>query len=308
MDTDARHPGFISEKLAAIYRLLFKHFCLQPFFLKDWVSLLFAKSVSPEVPQWWAVKGEILTFGSPDPWKMHFQHTLTSKDILSMADKHHFPPWILWFSDEIHEISSPKSVHKSRWQTPQGCLFCGSYHFFCNQTWPGHSVMLSSDFSFLCMSKHCSISVICSYSNEFIFCTIHFSSTQLHEMLLLSWNNEVKQKPSISKQHLRLFDTFSLKTCSYFASLVPFNKNISMLVLLFCTRLFGHLFSMCYTFQTDDYKTARWNSLEPCFHLEIDTVFYSCIDHGFRYNSLLEFIKSYSRNYQKVYFAEFENV
>ena len=71
-----------------------------------------------------------------------------------------------------------------------------------------------------------------------------------------------------------------------------------MLVLLFCTRLFGHLFSMCYTFQTDDYKTARLNSLEPSLHLEI--VFYSCIDHGFRYNSLLEFIKRYSCNYQKV--------
>ena len=57
---------------------------------------------------------------------------------------------------------------------------------------------------------------------------------------------------------------------------------------------------MCYTFQTDDYKTTRWNSLETCFHLETDTVFYSCIDHGFRYNSLLEFIKRYSHNYQRV--------
>ena len=45
------------------------------FFLKDWVSLLFAKSVSPEVPPWWAVKGKVLTFGSPDPWKMHSQCT-----------------------------------------------------------------------------------------------------------------------------------------------------------------------------------------------------------------------------------------
>ena len=144
-------------------------------------------------------------------------------------------------------------------------------------------------FSFSCMSKNCSILVIYSQSNEFIFCTIHFSFTQPHEMLLLS---EVKQKPSISKPHLRLFDT-----CSYFASLVSFNQYISTLVFLFCTRLFGYLFSMCYTFQTDDYKTARCNSLEPCFYLEIDTVFYSCRDHGFRYNSLLEFIKSYSRNY-----------
>ena len=62
-----------------------------------------------------------------------------------------------------------------------------------------------------------------------------------------------------------------------------------------------HLFFVCYTFQTDDFKTTQWNCLEPYFHLETDTVFYSCIDHGFRYNSLLEFIKRYSRNYQKVF-------
>ena len=49
-------------------RLLSKHFCLQPFFLKNWVSLLFPKSS-------WVLTGEILTFGSPDPWKMHFQCT-----------------------------------------------------------------------------------------------------------------------------------------------------------------------------------------------------------------------------------------
>ena len=61
-----------------------------------------------------------------------------------------------------------------------------------------------------------------------------------------------------------------------------------MLVLLFRTRSFGDLVSMCYTFQTDDYRTARWNSSGPCFHLEIDAVFYSCIDHGVSYNSLLK--------------------
>ena len=57
---------------------------------------------------------------------------------------------------------------------------------------------------------------------------------------------------------------------------------------------------MCYTFQKDDYKTARWNSLEPCFHLEIDTVFLFMYRPWVRYNSLLEFIKRCSRNYQKV--------
>ena len=145
---------------------------------------------------------------------------LTSKDILSMTDKHHFCPCIFWFSDKVHKIQSPKSVHKS-----------------------------------------CSISVIYSQSNKLIFCTFHFSFTQLHEMLPLSSNNEVKQNPSISKQHLPLFDT-----CSYFAFLVSFNQYISTLALLFyftftftfvLVRLFGHFFAMCYTFQTDDYKTAR---------------------------------------------------
>ena len=95
------------------------------------------------------------------------------------------------------------------------------FFFFCNQTWLCQSAMLSSDFFYLCMSKHCSITVIYSQSNEFIFCTIHFSFTQLHEMLRLSSNNEVKQKPSIRKQHLLLFDT-----CSYFASMASFETSI----------------------------------------------------------------------------------
>ena len=45
---------------------------------------------------------------------------------------------------------------------------------------------------------------------------------------------------------------------------------------------------MCYTFQTDGYRTAQWKSSGPCFHLEIAAVFYSCVDQGVRYNSLLE--------------------
>ena len=34
------------------------------------------------------------------------------------------------------------------------------------------------------------------------------------------------------------------------------------------------------TSNKDDYRTAQWNSWGPCFHLEIDDVFYLCIDHG----------------------------
>ena len=68
------------------------------------------------------------------------------------------------------------------------------FFFFCNQTWLCQSAMLSSDFFYLCMSKHCSITVIYSQSNEFIFCTIHFSLAQTHEIPLLSLNKEIKQK------------------------------------------------------------------------------------------------------------------
>ena len=91
-------------------RFLFKHFCLQPFFLKDWVSLLFTKSVSPEILPWWAVKGEILIFGSLDPWKMHLQHSFW----LQRASC----PWLIntIFSHEYYglEIKRTKSHHPNR--------------------------------------------------------------------------------------------------------------------------------------------------------------------------------------------------
>ena len=67
----------------------------------------------------------------------------------------------------------------------------------------------------------------------------------------------------------------------------------------YCLAIYFQCVVLC-AIQTGDYKTAPWNSLKPCFHLENDTVFYSCRDHGFRYNFLLEFIKRYSHNYQKV--------
>ena len=120
-------------------------------------------------------------------------------------------------------------------------------------------------------------------------------------MLYLSSNNEVKQKLSISKQHLQVFDT-----CRYFASLVSFNKYISTLVLLFCTRLFGHLFSMCYIFQYVGHLFSIFSMWYVEFFRALFSFrkwycfFFSCIDQAFRYNSLLEFIVKYSHNYQKV--------
>ena len=40
--------------------------------------------------------------------------------------------------------------------------------------------------------------------------------------------------------------------------------------------------------QTDDYRTASWNSLVPCFHLEIDCFLFTYRPWGLWYNSLLE--------------------
>ena len=73
-----------------LFRLLSKHFCLQPLLLKDWVSLLFAKisGVSVSVRYQYLVRCSHSRHQGWDPWKIHFQHFLTSKDILSITDKH----------------------------------------------------------------------------------------------------------------------------------------------------------------------------------------------------------------------------
>ena len=144
--------------------LLSKHVCLQLFFLKDWFSLLLAKSLSPEVHPWWALKEGISTFGSPDPWKMHFQHTFWLQRTSC--------PWLIntIFPCEYYGlvIKQTKSHHPNQCikvgnKPPKAALFVvHTILFFYIQTWLGHSVILSSDFSFLCMSKRCSISVIYS--------------------------------------------------------------------------------------------------------------------------------------------------
>ena len=92
------------------------------------------------------------------------------------------------------------------------------------------------------MSKHCSILLIYSWSNRFIFCTIHFSFTQLYEMPLLFWNNWAKQK--------WFFVTFRTKKSS---QVTWFNStSIFQRLLLFRTEMFGHLFSMlCFSWNVN---------------------------------------------------------
>ena len=89
-----------------------------------------------------------------------------------------------------------------------------------------------------------------------------------------------------------------------------FNEYLSMLVLLFRTRMFSHLFSMlCFSLNVirarlmeqtnrDDHRTVQWNSSRLGFHLKID--FFKFM---YRSNSLLE-IASLSKSYA----AEFENI
>ena len=133
------------------------------FFLKDWVHLLFAKSVPSEVPPWWALKGEILRFGSPDPWKMHFQHTFWLQRtsctwLISTIFLHEYYGLVIKYMKSHH----PNRCIKVSNKPPKAALCVVHTIFFCNQTWPGRLAMLISDFSFLCMSKLCSILVIYS--------------------------------------------------------------------------------------------------------------------------------------------------
>ena len=73
-----------SLKISSHGRLLSKHFSLQPFFPKDWVSLPFVESVGH-----WGNLFEIWVSRSLE--KAFPIHFLTSKHTLFIADKHHFP-------------------------------------------------------------------------------------------------------------------------------------------------------------------------------------------------------------------------
>ena len=151
--------------------------------------------------------------------------------------------------------------------------------------------MLSLDLpiSFLHMSKHCSISLIYSQSNKFIFWTIHFSFTQLYEMPLLSSFNQAKQKPSINKPELWLFDTFSTKNVARqhgFIPLVSFNACtlISYSIIwpfIFNVLSFSSIQHQYSTFHgmsnRGDSRTPQWNSSRLGLHLKIYAVSYSWI-------------------------------
>ena len=88
-------------------RLLSKHFCLiQLFFSKiKFLYYLLTQYVvrCPNFEIWVSRSLENVCL-------IHF---LTSKAILSIADKNNFSPWILWFGEKVHEIPSHKSMHKS---------------------------------------------------------------------------------------------------------------------------------------------------------------------------------------------------
>ena len=92
-------------------RLLSKHFSLQPLFPKDWG--FFYCLLSQQI---------LISISLEYAFPTHF---LTSKHMLSIADKHHFSHQyyglvILW---STHKISSPKLVHKSCKLTGKTALF-----------------------------------------------------------------------------------------------------------------------------------------------------------------------------------------
>ena len=97
--------------------LSFKHFCLQPFFPKDWVFLQFTKSVDLDLQ----IIGKCIS-----------THFLTSEHTLSIADKNHFPYeyFGLVILQSTLKIPSPKLVHKSRYLTRKAALLVNHTIFF----------------------------------------------------------------------------------------------------------------------------------------------------------------------------------
>ena len=152
---------------------------------------------------------------------------------------------MLWFLDKLYEILSPEFVHKDRQQSPKSALFVFHTNCFCNQTWQGQSAMLSLDLliSFSYMSKHCSILVMSSYSNEFIFCEIRFSFTQQYEMQLF---DQLSKTKLFYQQTTSMVVWYSQSKQMQPISVVSTNQYLSILVLLFSTLLCSHLFSMLY--------------------------------------------------------------
>ena len=94
-----------------IYKLLSKHFCLQPFFPKDWVFSLFAKSVNLDLQiAWKCISNTLFDF----------------KAMFSINDKHHFP------HESYGLVIKYIKFHHPNWcikvgNTPYGCLVGGSY-------------------------------------------------------------------------------------------------------------------------------------------------------------------------------------
>ena len=82
-------------------RILSKHFCLQPFFPKDFFDCLHENAFPT--------------------------HFLALKHSLSVADK---DLWVLWFGNKMHKIPSPKFVQKSWQHIPKSALLVGHTNFF----------------------------------------------------------------------------------------------------------------------------------------------------------------------------------
>ena len=121
-------------------RLLSKHFYLQLFFTKDWVSWLFTKSLF----LW-----DASMVGKNEIWvsrllkNAFLTHFLTSKYMLSIADKHKISPeyyGLVVNYTKSHHANQHIKVCKKPPRPPKGHT-----NFFCNQIWQFQLVMLSLD-------------------------------------------------------------------------------------------------------------------------------------------------------------------
>ena len=151
-------------------RFLSKHFCLQPF-LYYLLIHYFARCPDGEEGDF-----EIWFSRSLEPGKCISDTLFDFKNILSIADRHHFPRECCGLVIKCTRYHHPNRCIKIGNKPPRLTSWQVALFFFVTRHDSVSRPCLVQTFFILYMSKHCSVSVIYSQSQEFIFCAIHFHS------------------------------------------------------------------------------------------------------------------------------------
>ena len=156
------------------------------------------------------------------------------------------------------------------------------------------TVRLDLPISFLYMRKHCSISVIHSQSNRFIFWKSIFHSPsymKCYYSFQTIKQNKIQLVSNSCGCLILLVQKILAKQCG-FIQLVSFNactfiSYLNVWSFIFNVMLFREHHQSMFDGMTnmDNFRTVQWNSSRPHFHLKID--FFKFM---YRSNSLLEIV------------------